>query len=264
MTSIRNDLELEAARSYLERNVLLNITHLKMLTAHSEATKVHHINAADGQGVLILLETAAFWYDRETYPSSKYIVLISSDSPALSKRLLEFIPQHEHLVFKLVQDSDRELLAKHFDLKRTRGFRSYSTRTHSRFISDGEVELTREPSAETLALLEEQGHPRNGILPLLAEDQAFVCTLEHQDRIVSGCLAFQIHGHIWEIGAVFTIPEAQGQGFAKRVVSTALVELKTRGLTARYHVLDDNTASIRLAESVGLEPFVTLTHWTNF
>jgi ribosomal protein S18 acetylase RimI-like enzyme len=264
MTSIRNDLELQAARAYLERNVLQNITHLKMMGAHPEATEVHHIKTSDGEGVLTLLETAAFWYDRETYPSSKYIVLISSDSPGVTKQLLGFLPTHENLVFKLTQDSDQELLAQRFKLNRARGFISYSTQIGSRFQADPEVELTLEPNDGVYKLLEEQGHPRSGILPLLARDQAFVCTLEQDDRTVSGCLAFQIHDHIWEIGAVFTNPESRGQGFAKRLVSTALAELESRDLTPRYQVLDDNTASIRLAESVGLEPFVTLTHWTNF
>jgi RimJ/RimL family protein N-acetyltransferase len=264
MTSIRNDLELQVARSYLERNGLQNITHLKMIGAHPEATRVHHISTSGGEGVLTLLETAAFWYDRETYPSSKYVVLISSDSLDVTNHLLEFLPTHENLVFKLTQDSDRELLAQRFKLNRARGFISYSTQIGSRFQADPEVELTREPSDGVYTLLEEQGHPRSGILPLLTRDQAFVCTLQHRDRIVSGCLAFHIHDQIWEIGAVFTIPEAQGQGFAKRLVSTALAELESRDLTPRYQVLDDNTASIRLAESVGLKPFVTLTHWTNF
>jgi RimJ/RimL family protein N-acetyltransferase len=264
MTSTQSNLDLEAASAYLERNALQNITHLKMIGAHPEATRVHHITTADGEGMLTLLETAAFWYDRETYPNSKSIVLISSDSPEVTKRLLEFLPRDERLVFKLTRDSDRELLAQRFDLNRTRRFISYSSRTGSGFQADPEVELTLEPNDDAFALLEEQGHPRSGILPLLAQHQAFVCTLEQRNRMVSGCLAFQIHNQIWEIGAVLTVPEARGQGFAKRVVSTALAALESRGLTPRYQVLDDNTASIRLAESVGLEPFVTLTHWTNF
>jgi RimJ/RimL family protein N-acetyltransferase len=264
MTSTQSNRDLEAARAYLERKALQNITHLKMIGAHPEATRTHHITTADGEGVLTLLETAAFWYDRETYPSSKSIVLISSDSPEVTKRLLEFVPTHENLVFKLTQDSDRELLAQRFDLNRSRRFISYSNRSGSGFQADPEVALRFEPNDDAFALFEEQGHPRSGILPLHAQHQAFVCMLERHNRMVSGCLAFQIHDQIWEIGAVFTIPGAQGRGFAKRVVSTALAALESRSLIPRYQVLDDNTTSIRLAESVGLEPFVTLTHWTNF
>ncbi|CAN5382169.1 hypothetical protein BH10PSE6_BH10PSE6_10400 [soil metagenome] len=51
-------------------------------------------------------------------------------------------------------------------------------------------------------------------------------------------------------------------GLAARVVRTALAELGKRGLAPRYQVEEHNTASIALARSVGLAPFVTITHYT--
>jgi hypothetical protein len=44
-------------------------------------------------------------------------------------------------------------------------------------------------------------------------------------------------------------------------VRTALAELGKRGLAPRYQVEEHNTASIALARSVGLAPFVTITHY---
>jgi RimJ/RimL family protein N-acetyltransferase len=44
-------------------------------------------------------------------------------------------------------------------------------------------------------------------------------------------------------------------------VRTALAELGGRGLLPRYQVHDDNIASIRLAESIGLTRFLEITHF---
>jgi len=55
--------------------------------------------------------------------------------------------------------------------------------------------------------------------------------------------------------------EFRGRGHASRVVRTALAELARRRLTPRYQVDRNNTPSIRLAESVGLQRFLTITHF---
>jgi hypothetical protein len=48
---------------------------------------------------------------------------------------------------------------------------------------------------------------------------------------------------------------------AARVVRTALAELNERALKPHYQVEEHNAASISLARSVGLTPFVTITHY---
>ena len=45
------------------------------------------------------------------------------------------------------------------------------------------------------------------------------------------------------------------------MVAAALGELARRGLLARYQVHEDNIASIRLAESLGMKPLLRLTHY---
>jgi hypothetical protein len=45
------------------------------------------------------------------------------------------------------------------------------------------------------------------------------------------------------------------------VVRTALAELGKRGLKPHYQVEENNAASIALARSVGLAPFLTMTHY---
>jgi hypothetical protein len=48
---------------------------------------------------------------------------------------------------------------------------------------------------------------------------------------------------------------------ARKVVETALHQLGVAGLWARYQVQEDNRASVRLAESIGLRHVVTYEHW---
>jgi hypothetical protein len=46
-------------------------------------------------------------------------------------------------------------------------------------------------------------------------------------------------------------------------VETALSALSDARRVPRYQVLEDNVASIQLAESIGLERFVTVEHWVS-
>ena len=116
-------------------------------------------------------------------------------------------------------------------------------------------------SDSVLRLFESQGHPRDWLLPLMASGRAFACVLELDGEPRSACLAFENHRQIWEVGGVVTPTPHRGQGFAARVVRTALAELQRRKLVARYQVNEDNLPSIRLATSVGLRQFLQLTHF---
>ena len=60
---------------------------------------------------------------------------------------------------------------------------------------------------------------------------------------------------------VVTQPDQRGRGLGARVVGPALDELARRGLLARYQVHEENIASIRLAESLGMQPLLRLTHY---
>jgi ribosomal protein S18 acetylase RimI-like enzyme len=244
---------------YLERDVLRNIVPLKMITAFPDAARVHHVSSATGQGVLVLLSASAFDYDRETYPTVRFVALVSSDDVKITRELIEFVPHDEKIVFKLASARDLEVIRASFDLERTRGFLSF---TSSRsFTSDAGVGLTLEPSDAVFELFASQGHHRAWLEPLLISTRALACVLEQDGAPVSVCFAFQNYGHVWEIGGVLTAPESRGRGLAGRVVRTALAELEVRGLKPRYQVIKSNTASIRLAESLGLTHFLSIEHW---
>ena len=87
--------------------------------------------------------------------------------------------------------------------------------------------------------------------------------LERGGDALSACLAFENYGPVWEVGGVVTAPLHRRQGLAARVVQTALARLSERALIPRYQVEENNVASIGLAESIGLAPFLTIVHYTH-
>ncbi|MGH2625073.1 MAG: GNAT family N-acetyltransferase, partial [Anaerolineales bacterium] len=66
-----------------------------------------------------------------------------------------------------------------------------------------------------------------------------------------------------EVGGVTTAPAHRRRGLGARVVRMAIAELAHRGLRPRYQAEEHNMASIRLARSAGLTPFLTVVHYAH-
>lgn len=253
--------KLREALARLEREPLRNIVLLKHIEAFREHVSVAQVSDGADTATLVLLDTAASIYDRETYPQAAFAALISSDSPRQTRRLLDSVPARGSVVFKLASDGDRDAVAERFPISRATSFLSFTGDERATFVADGQVSVSRSASDEALHLLESQGHPRDWLLPLLASDRAFVCALDQDGDLRSVCIAFENHRQVWEVGGVVTPTPHRGRGFAARVVRTALAELQRRKLVARYQVNEDNLPSIRLATSAGLRQFLQLTHF---
>jgi ribosomal protein S18 acetylase RimI-like enzyme len=247
--------------SRLERQPLRNIVLLKHIEAFREHVAVAQVRDGPDTATLVLLNTTASPYDRETYPQAAFAALISSDHPRLTRRLLGSVPAEGNVVFKLASDGDRAVVGESFPLNRATSFLSFTGDERSVFVADEEVPVSMSASDKVLHLFESQGHPRDWLLPMMASGRAFACVLSLDGEPRSACLAFENHRQIWEVGGVVTPAPHRGQGFAARVVRTALAELQRRKLVARYQVNEDNLPSIRLAMSVGLQQFLQLTHF---
>ena len=243
----------------LEREPLRNIVLLKHLEAFPDKTRVHQVSSENGQATLVLLEVAASAYDRRTYPTASFVAMISSDHPSLTSELLSYVPQDLGIVFKLFSDADRDVIQSVFPVQRMTQVYSYTAL--SDFSHDHGVKLTSAPTAEVFGLFEAQEHDRNWLEPLIEANRAFVCTLDLNGSPIAVCFAFQNYRRVWEVGGLFTLPGFRGRGFAARVARTAIAELKDRKALPRYQVHDDNIASIRLAEAIGLTRFLTTAHF---
>jgi RimJ/RimL family protein N-acetyltransferase len=242
----------------LERDPLRNIVLLKHLEAFPERTRVHQVCDGRGAATLVSLDVAASAYDRRTYPSASEAALISSDHPDLTRALLRFVPKRAGVVFKLSSDADRDVITSLYRVERTTGVLSFTTRT--RFSLDADVLVTLRPGDAAFDLFEARDYARDWLEPMLDTARAFTCVLTIGGQPGAVCFAFENYKQVWEVGGVFTPPLLRGRGFAARVARTALAELDRQGRVARYQVHDDNLASIRLAESIGLERFLTIAH----
>jgi ribosomal protein S18 acetylase RimI-like enzyme len=245
----------------LEHQPLRNIVLLKHIEAFPEHVSVAQVSDGSDTATLVLLDTAGSTYDRETYPQAAFAALISSNHPRLTRRLLDSVPAERNVVFKLASDGDRDVVGERFPISRATSFLSFTGDERAAYVADEQVPVSMSVPDSVLRLFESQGHPRDWLLPLMASGRAFACALELDGEPRSACLAFENHRRIWEVGGVVTPMPHRGQGFAARVVRTALAELQRRKLVARYQVNEDNLPSIRLATSVGLRQFLQLTHF---
>ena len=261
MTEVRSTGDVTEVVARLEHEPLRNIVLLKHIEAFRDHVSVAQVSAGRSTATLVLLDTSASAYDRETYPEATFAALISSDDADLTRRLIGSLTRQRHIVFKLANDADRNVVAEHFTLSRTTSFLSFTAGEPADFSADEKVSITNSASDAMLDLFESQGHSRQWLCPLLSSGHAFTCVLEEDQEPRSVCLAFQNHRQIWEVGGVVTPAQHRGQGLASRVVRSSLAELQRRRLVPRYQVNEDNLPSIRLATSVGLRQFLQLTHF---
>jgi RimJ/RimL family protein N-acetyltransferase len=243
----------------LAKDPLRNIVLLKHLEAFPDHTRVHHLANGPKTATLVLLDTAVSAYDRAAYPAADYAALIASDDPALTLRLLDAIPGHAGVVFKAAGEEHGLVIAGRFAVERTAEFWSFTSAAP--FEDDDEVRLTQTPGHAALDLFEAQGHARSWLEPLLRNQSAFACVIGPERQPYAVCFAFGNYQQVWEIGGVAAPSEYRGRGYASRVVRAALAELARGGLTPRYQADRNNTPSIRLAESAGLQRFLTITHF---
>ena len=253
--------DVSEAVTRLEREPLRNIVLLKHIDAFRDHVAVTQVSTGTRVGTLILLDTSASAYDRETYPEAAFAALISSDSPDLTRDLIGSLPRQRHVVFKLCNDADRDVVAESFRISRATSFLSFTAGEPAGQVADAGVSVKICASDAMLDLFESQGHPREWLRTLLSSGRAFTCVLEQDGEPRSACFAFENHRQIWEVGGVVTPVQHRGLGLAARVVRRALAELQQRSLVPRYQVNEDNVASIRLAASVGLRQFLQLTHF---
>jgi ribosomal protein S18 acetylase RimI-like enzyme len=245
----------------LARDPLRHIVLLKQLLAYPEHVKIHRVCGAKGAATLVTLDTSVSPYDRQAYPKAAVAAFISSDHPELTESLMSHIPRGVGIIFKLSSKADRTAVETQFPVKRRTAFVSFTSA--GGFEPAPGVHVTSAPGDTAFRMFETQGHARGWLKSLLQQGKAFACMLERNGEAASACLAYENYGAIWEVGGVVTDPSHRRQGLGARVVRTALAELAERGLAPRYQVEEHNIASIALARSLDLVPFLTIVHYAH-
>jgi GNAT superfamily N-acetyltransferase len=254
-------LSVRDAVDTLSSEPLRHIVLLKQLLAYPDHVKVHHASGAAGTAMLVALDVSASAYDRQTYPGAAIAAFVSSDDPELTASLLLNLPRDVGIVFKLSREADLAPVAALFPVDRRTSFVSFTS--SGRYRPDPGIRVTSEPGDSAFRLFAEQGHERSWLEPMLSAGSAFACVADDDGETRSACIAFENYGPVWEVGGVVTAPAHRRKGCAKRVVGTALAELSARGLAPRYQVEEHNTASISLAQTIGLVPFLTIVHYAH-
>jgi len=245
----------------LARDPLRHIVLLKQLLTYPEHVKVHRVCGPEGAAALVSLDTSVSPYDRQAYPKAAVAAFVSSDHPELSALLMSHLPRGVGIVFKLSSKADLASVESQFPVTRRTAFVSFTSA--GRIEPAAGVHITSAPGDAAFQMFETQGHDRAWLKALLRSGKAFACVAERGGDTVSACLAFENYGPVWEVGGVVTAPSHRRRGLGTLVVRTALAELADRGLAPRYQVEESNTASIALARSVGLAPFLTIVHYAH-
>jgi hypothetical protein len=184
---IRSTNDVHEAEARLQREPLRNIVLLKHIEAFRDHVSVTQVSSGRSAAILVLLDTSASPYDRETYPEAAFAALISSDDPELTRRLIGSMPRQEPVVFKLASDVDRDVVSEHFSVSRATSFLSFTFGERPDFVADESVSITTSASDAMLDLFESQGHSREWLRPLLSSGLAFTCVLERDREPRSVC-----------------------------------------------------------------------------
>src|SRR5262249_7398223 len=148
---------------------------LKHLRTFPEHTQSFWFGSDRGSAALVLLDARVSDYDRTTYPKAAHIVLINSDEPTLTRKLLTYAPHRGGGVFKLSSDEDRDIISEKYSLRRSTRYLSFTAATA--FPIDDQVAVGQTTSDATFAMFRKQGHARNWLQALLNADRAFnLCT----------------------------------------------------------------------------------------
>lgn len=250
--------------NYLNQNPFRHIVLLKMRQAYPHAITQHWLDDAKGQGVLMLLESRASSYDAKTYPHTRYVVLMSSSNDWAAQTLVGLVPRHESLVFKLNSERDYAAVAAHFSLKRTTSVTSFTqigpAPTHPIKHADS-LRLSQTLDEACLPLFAQQGYDADEMRGYFSQGNASCIGLYQTGQAVAACFTYQNYRQIWEIGGVYTLPNARKHGYGRSVVAAALNFLCQNNLMPRYQVHEGNIASAQLALSLQLKTGLITTHY---
>ena len=245
--------------AFLKTDALKYIVHLKMVEAYAEHIVCHYEQDGKQKGVLLLLPTRVNPFDTKTYPGSEFVVLLAATDQAILQRIIQSIPMRTNLVFKLVDDLTKRIVLQHFPSQRVTAFVSYTTQ-EARFHSHPAVMTCPALDERILPFYQANGYTLQEMQTYFQQG-ATSFTLYEGAQPLATCFTFRNYGTVWEIGGVYTHPLHRRQGFARRVVETALHQVLAQGYLPRYQVRETNAPSIRLAEAIGLKPFIITEHF---
>lgn len=250
--------------AYLKQDLLKHIVQLKAFLAYEASTEPHYAKIENAEGGLLLIPTQVTTYESVKYPDTEYMVLIATDTPLVTEQLLDHVPQGIPLIFKFINPQDKAVVAEKYSLKPVASYLSYTCPKTAKFISSSHVVVSKTLDQQLFPLFRENGYGAEEIEGYFHAGRGIAFTIYEMNQPVSVCMAYQNYDTVWEIAGLYTLPQTRRQGHGKQIVATALHTLLAKGYISRYQMIDTNLASKALAESLGLQLFLTTDHYLHY
>ena len=250
----------ELALTYLRQRPMQHLVHLKYLHLYGDQVACQYFEL--GPAVLLSHTPALTPWDAVQYPAANAILLPTAADEAAAERLADAVMQQFALplVFKFCEPFSKHTLSKRFVLEPTRMLLSFTSPSDMQVQRDEAVVMADHIPPELQPLFLDNGYSVDE-LERYAQTGVLTFALYADQQPVCVGMAYQNFDPVWEIGGLRTIESARRKGYARRVVQTALSTLLSQGRIPRYQVESGNTASITLAESLGMQVCLKFEHY---
>ncbi|HEX9897203.1 MAG TPA: GNAT family N-acetyltransferase [Dehalococcoidales bacterium] len=253
-----DDLIYNKSISYLEKDTSKHLSTLKYMSLYRDHADIELIEDVPEWAVLVTVPTNILSYDTETYPKAEKAIFINGSSNELKCRLLHTLPNSNYIL-RLNESLDLSCIESQFEILKGNSFISYSCSTFNNSIKSNISPKAKIPN-EAARIIARNGYTKNEIKKYF-DNGAFWFGLTLKNEIKSACFIYQNYGDIWEIAGVHTIETDRNHGYARIVVNSALKYLLERNFVPRYETDAHNINSARLAQSLGMKPFLTIEHF---
>ncbi|MFW5762533.1 MAG: GNAT family N-acetyltransferase [Cyclobacteriaceae bacterium] len=252
------------AINYLSDDPFSNLMTLKMLTMYPEWCRcLFYGRFDDGWALRTELPTEHSHWDRQVYPDYQTIVMIDGNTKAGVLQAIEEASL-DSAVFKLHDPHTVAQMDARSGISHRVSFISYSsapTAEPTVVENDIPAEAHADYSEEAASLFAQNLYTQAEVEEHISRGARWF-GVRHETELAAICIAFPIYSNIWEIGGVFTLPSYRRRGYAQTVVLEALRFLRGKDLRPRYQFKQGNVESQALAQSVGLEHVLTVSHYT--
>jgi predicted GNAT family acetyltransferase len=254
----------QQAQAFFRTDPLKYLVHLKYMHLYGDSMTCRVLERDRQRAVLLRYPTGRVVWDTTAYPMAELVLLPAAETPAMAEVLLHEMRQNGLLercqVIKFCEADTEALMVDRLKLEFARALRSYTSGDDVHYEPHPDVRIESQPSEAHIAAFVANGYSASEIDGYFKNGTTLFSIYDGRE-LLSSCMTYQNFDEVWEVAGVHTHASARRKGYARQVVQTALWHLLKVGRIPRYHVEMLNTASIQLAEGLGLRPCLQFTHY---
>ncbi len=254
----------QQAQAFFRTNPLKYLVHLKYMHLYGDSVTCTLSTQGDQTAVLLRYPSGRVVWDATAYPSAEQVLLPAASDMAMAAVLLDQMRDSGLLersqVIKFCDAETEAVFKAALPLDFTRSLTSYTSPADTQYKVDAEVRVEHQPSEAHMVAFIENGYSREEVAADFAKG-AVLFSLYDREDLLAHCMTYPNFDDVWEVAGVHTAAAARRNGYARRVVQTALAHVLGAGRIPRYHVEDMNTASHQLTQGLGLQACLHFTHY---